>query len=98
MTFGQTAGEQIPEIARYQRRFFIAAAAGAVLSGLGWVLDSRQFYQSYLMAYVFVLGASLGCLALAMIHQLSGGGWGVLVRRPMGAAAQPNEHEDEERE
>jgi hypothetical protein len=87
MTFGQTAGEQIPEIARYQQRFFSAAAAGAIISALGWVLDSRQFYQSYLMAYVFVLGASLGCLALAMIHQLSGGGWGVLVRRPMGAAA-----------
>src|SRR5262249_27691849 len=30
---------------------------------------------------------TLGCLALGMIHQLSGGAWGVVIRRPIGAAA-----------
>jgi hypothetical protein len=38
------------------------------------------------MAYMWCLGATLGCLALGMIHQLSGGEWGVLIRRPIGAA------------
>ncbi len=38
------------------------------------------------MAYMLVLGVTLGCLAIGMIHQLSGGDWGVLVRRPIGAA------------
>src|SRR5439155_1080566 len=32
------------------------------------------------------LNVTLGCLALGMIHQLSGGAWGVLIRRPIGAA------------
>jgi hypothetical protein len=29
---------------------------------------------------------TLGCLALGMVHQLSGGAWGVVIRRPIGAA------------
>jgi hypothetical protein len=39
------------------------------------------------MAYMFVLGITLGCLALGMVHQLSGGAWGVVIRRPIGAAS-----------
>ena len=35
---------------------------------------------------MFCLGATLGCLALGMVHQLSGGAWGVVLRRPIGAA------------
>jgi len=86
MTLHETAGDQIPELARAQRRFLIAGGVGGALSLAGWALNPAQFYQSYLMAYVFVLGATLGCLAIGMIHQLSGGAWGVLVRRPIGAA------------
>src|SRR6185436_19284753 len=57
-----------------------------VSSVIGLWVNPTQFMQSYLMAYMFVLGISLGCLALGMIHQLSGGAWGVLIRRPIGAA------------
>jgi hypothetical protein len=39
------------------------------------------------MAYLFVLGLTLGSLALGMVHQLSGGAWGVVIRRPIGAAS-----------
>jgi hypothetical protein len=38
------------------------------------------------MAYLWCLGATLGCLALGMVHQLSGGAWGVVIRRELGAA------------
>jgi hypothetical protein len=86
VTFGRTAGQEIPELARHQRRFLMAGAIGGVLSLVGLLLNPAQFFQSYLIGYMLVLGATLGCLALAMIHQLSGGGWGVLVRRPIGAA------------
>ena len=87
MTLTETAGEQIPELAHYQRRFLLAGGAGAVVSVVGYVLDPTQFFQSYLMAYMFVLGLSLGSLALGMVHQLSGGAWGVVIRRPIGAAS-----------
>ncbi len=59
----------------------------ALLSLVGWSSNPTQFFQSYLMAYMFCLGVTLGCLALGMMHQLSGGAWGVVIRRPIGAAS-----------
>jgi len=85
-TLTETADQQIPELARYQRLFVRAGAAGAVVSAIGGMMHPAQFFQSYLMAYMFVLGLTLGSLALAMVHQLSGGAWGVVIRRPAGAA------------
>src|SRR4029079_7752427 len=36
--------------------------------------------------YLFILGRPLGSLGIAMVHQLSGGAWGVMIRRSLGAA------------
>ena len=87
MVLNRTAEQDIPELATYQRQFLLAGAAGAVLSIIGYFLNPGQFFHSYLMAYMFVLGLTLGSLALAMVHQLSGGAWGVVIRRQMGAAS-----------
>jgi hypothetical protein len=87
MAINQTADELIPELAGLQRRFLLAGAAGAAISLVGLFLNATQFFQSYLMAYMFVLGLTLGSLALGMVHQLSGGAWGVVIRRPIGAAS-----------
>src|SRR5207302_10053199 len=54
---------------------------GAAACGLGLALNARQFFISYLTAYIFWLGLSLGCLGVAMIHHLTGGRWGFLTRR-----------------
>ena len=83
----ETADQAIPELAGLQQRFLVAGAAGAVLSAIGAFINPTQFMQSYLMAYMLCLGVTLGCLALGMMHQLSGGAWGVVIRRPIGAAA-----------
>jgi len=82
----ETADQAIPELAGLQQRFLIAGAAGLALSLLGAFLNLTQFLQSYLMSYMLCLGVTLGCLALGMVHQLSGGAWGVVLRRPIGAA------------
>ncbi len=81
------AGEVIPELASLQRRLLLGGGVGLAISGVGWMAEPRQFLQSYLMAYLWVFGITMGCLALAMVHQLSGGAWGVVVRRSMGAAS-----------
>jgi len=86
VTIRQTADQLIPELAAHQRRLLTAGAAGTAVSAIGFFLSPAQFLQSYLMAYMFVLGITLGCLALGMVHQLSGGAWGVVIRRPIGAA------------
>ncbi len=87
MRLTDTAEQHIPELAQYQRTFLLAGAVGVALSAAGYYLDSRQFYQSYLMAYMLVLGLSVGSMGLAMIHHLSGGEWGIVIRRSAGAAS-----------
>lgn len=46
-----------------------------------------EAYQSYLFAYLFWLGISLGSLAIRMIWHLSGGAWGEFVYEPLAAAS-----------
>jgi hypothetical protein len=87
MRYTQPADQLIPELAGLQRRFLVAGSAGAGLSLVGLLTNHAQFFRSYLVGYMFVLGATLGCLALGMIHQLSGGAWGVVTRRLIGAAS-----------
>src|SRR5215471_2403757 len=88
MVLQQTAGELIPELERYQLPLIAAGVAGVIVGATAAALtgDATQFYQSYLIGYMLCLGVTLGCLALGMVHQLSGGAWGVVLRRPIGAA------------
>lgn len=51
----------------------------------GWG-DPAQAWLGYLAAYLFWLGLTLGALALTMIHVLTGGAWGVLLRPQLAAA------------
>lgn len=87
MRFRQTADQLIPELAGHQQRFLIGGVALLAVSVAGWFSNPAGFFQSYLMGYMLVLGATLGSLALAMIHQLSGGKWGVVIRRILGASS-----------
>jgi hypothetical protein len=87
MALQQTADELIPDLRRLQRPLLLAGVAGLIVSVVGGLFNPAQFFQSYLMSYMLCLGTTLGCLALGMVHQLSGGAWGVVLRRPIGAAA-----------
>ena len=87
MSLRKPADQLIPELAPLQQKLLAAGGAGAVVSLIGLFFNPAQFFQSYLMAYLFLLGATLGCLALGMIHQLTGGAWGVITRRLIGASS-----------
>jgi hypothetical protein len=86
MALQQTADELIPDLRRLQRPLLLAGITGLGVSAIGGLFNPAQFFQSYLMAYMLCLGTTLGCLALGMVHQLSGGAWGVVLRRPIGGA------------
>ena len=60
---------------------FLGAAAASALG------TREHFFKGYLLGFVFWSGLSLGCLALQMVHHLSGGAWGVVTRRIFEAAA-----------
>ena len=67
-----------------------AAAVGVIgiaLTIVGAFVDTPQFFKSYLWSYVFWLGLSLGCMAWLMVQYLTGGAWGVMVRRIAEAAS-----------
>lgn len=51
------------------------------LCALGWFVDSAHFYRSWLFAWLFWLGISLGCMGMVMVSEMTGGEWGVIMRR-----------------
>lgn len=63
-----------------QRPALIAGLVGLVLALVGAFLDQTQFWQSYLLAYIFWLEIGLGCLGLLMVHHLVGGRWSARIR------------------
>ena len=65
----------------------VAGVIGAVLAVAGLFMSGLdRFFQAYLVAYTFWMGVVLGSLALLMVQHLSGGAWGVVLRRPFEAA------------
>lgn len=66
---------------RWQTPALTLGLVGLVLALVGAFLNQTQFWQSYLLAYVFWLEAGLGCLGLLMLHHLVGGRWSGLIRR-----------------
>jgi hypothetical protein len=58
--------------------------AGAVVLAIclsAGYLDRVEFLHSYLIAYLFWLGITLGSLALLMMQHLTGGRWALVIRR-----------------
>lgn len=67
----------------------LALAMGAVFLALlviGAVGNRVQFFRSYLYGFTFWLGIAVGSLALLMLQHLTGGGWGLVIRRTLEAA------------
>ncbi len=60
-----------------------AAAAWLLAAGASGVLG---WLSAYLCAWLFVLGLSLGSMALIIVHNLTGGGWGWSIRPFLEAA------------
>src|SRR5206468_12495979 len=70
-----------PEVDVLQRRAFAVGAAFLIASLVGALVDTDQFFHSYLFAFLFWNGVALGCLSLLMIQHLTGGRWGLAIRR-----------------
>ena len=65
----------------------IALVLGLVLAIAGFFMSGAdRFFQAYLVAYTFWMGVILGAMALLMVQHLSGGVWGIVLRRPFEAA------------
>ncbi|MBZ5567993.1 MAG: hypothetical protein LAN64_09100 [Acidobacteriia bacterium] len=75
-----------PTFARLQQRALLVGAVLALAALAGLVAQPRQAMHSYLLAFMLCLGPTLGAMALLMVCHLTGGDWGVGIRRILEAA------------
>ncbi len=75
-----------PNFDRAIRAGALVGVLALLTSSMGFLRNPEQFYRSYLLAYVFWIGIPLGSLAILMLHYLTGGDWGLPIRRPLEAA------------
>jgi len=84
MPTGSTTSE--PDFAGSQRVALIVGVVGLGLCLLGAMANPEQFFRSYLLAFLFWFGLALGSLPLMMLHHMTGGAWGLVIRRTLEAA------------
>ncbi|HEV2856210.1 MAG TPA: hypothetical protein VHC97_25700 [Thermoanaerobaculia bacterium] len=72
---------------RVQSLGLIAGGVGTVLMVVGLFLSRAYFFRAYLVGWVLWTGVSLGCLAIYLLHHMTRGAWGLVVRRVLEAAS-----------
>ncbi len=68
-----------------QRSLIVGVVFGVIAMILAFK-NPDEFYRAYLLGFMAWLGVALGSMAILMIRHLTGGGWGVVIRRILGAA------------
>lgn len=80
-----------PELQSALRRWQVRAGAVGAVALVAAVLiaffQPEAFFRAWLWSYTLYLGVTLGSMALLMLQYLTGGAWGVVIRRPAEAAA-----------
>lgn len=89
LSLGQAAAITLPAAAdRLQRTALGAGLAGLAVCALGGLLVSPDyFFRAWLVGWVYWVSVAAGCLALSMLHHMSHGDWGLVLRRSMEAAS-----------
>jgi hypothetical protein len=75
-----------PVVKTLEQRLLIVGGVFALVSVWLAVSHPDAFYPAYLIGFMDWLGVALGSMAIIMIRHLTGGGWGVVIRRLQGAA------------
>jgi len=70
-----------PVKSRFEKTALIMGVLGLAACGVGYFIDPRQFFHSYLTAFAFWTTIALGGLFFVMLHHLTGATWSVVVRR-----------------
>ncbi|KAB2881035.1 hypothetical protein F9K33_02210 [bacterium] len=72
---------KLTEPGSFGRNALIVGAAGLALSAAGYVMDSKQFFHSYLVAFTFWTSIGLGGLFFTLLNHLVGSEWSIVLRR-----------------
>jgi hypothetical protein len=68
-----------------RRSLVIGVVASVIAIGLGFT-NPQVFFRGYLLSFMDWLGICLGSMAILMIRHMTGGGWGMVIRRVLGAS------------
>ncbi|HET9409207.1 MAG TPA: hypothetical protein VFO39_18330 [Candidatus Sulfotelmatobacter sp.] len=77
-----------PIVSKISQRSLIVGSVFAAISLAGAFVfrdGANELYRGYLLGFMCWLGVSLGSMAILMIRHLTGGGWGMVIRRILGA-------------
>ncbi len=75
-----------PVVKTIGQRSLIVGVVFAIIAVVLALRNPSEFYRGYLLGYMDWLGVALGSMAILMIRHLTGGGWGMVIRRILGAA------------
>ena len=70
-----------PSAAQWQRWALWIGAFVLMICLVGAGYNPGPFFRAYLAAYLFYLGIALGSMVLLMVYHLTGGSWGLMIRR-----------------
>ena len=71
---------QQSRLEKVKHRSLITALLALPPLFVGAFLYPEQFFQAYLVSYLFWISIVLGCLGILMLHNLTGGEWGVPIK------------------
>ncbi len=75
-----------PVVRKISQRSLIVGVIFGIVAVLLAFVRPGEFYRAYLIGFLCWLGVALGSMAILMIRHLTGGGWGTVIRRILGAA------------
>jgi hypothetical protein len=74
-------------VATWQTPALIIGIIGMLASTAGFFVNRTVFFRAWLPSYLFWFSIAAGSLAVLMLQYVTGGEWGLMIRRPLGAAA-----------
>jgi hypothetical protein len=75
-----------PGATRLEQMSGVIGVIGLLLCGVGFFANRAGLFQSYLFAYIYWGGFTIGGLTVLLMNHVVGGTWGVTTRRLLGAA------------
>jgi hypothetical protein len=72
---------------RLQSGGIVVGGVALPVAIFGAMKSPADFYHSYIFSYMLILGLTVGSLGLLMLQHLTGGIWGMVIRRPLEAAS-----------
>jgi len=72
---------QFPEGLDVTKTCYGVGVVGLIASFIGYFLNYKQFFYSYLTSFTFFTSIALASLILVMIHHITKSSWGTVIRR-----------------